>query len=74
MSHVGEAMSDLDLAGAVRWLQANKVPDKNGLQWDQWVGKHACGKLGVLKDPARRRISDFQPSIRRAVRCFDILG
>ncbi|CAL1169238.1 unnamed protein product [Cladocopium goreaui] len=48
-------MSDLDLAGAVRWLQANKVPDKNGLQWDQWLGKNATGKLGVLRDPARHK-------------------
>lgn len=24
-----------------------------GLQWDQWLGKNATGKLGVLRDPAR---------------------
>jgi hypothetical protein len=28
-----------------------------GLQWDQWLGKNATGKLGVLRDPARPRMA-----------------
>ena len=36
--------------GAVRWLQANRVPDRHGHEWLQWLEQN---EKGVLRDPAR---------------------
>jgi len=44
-------MCDLNLAGAVRWLQAKKIPDKNGLQWYDWLDKNSAGN--PVRDPSR---------------------
>ncbi|CAK9081799.1 unnamed protein product [Durusdinium trenchii] len=42
--------SDLDLAGAVRWTQANHKTDKDGREWEQWA---TANGVGPMRDPAR---------------------